>query len=167
MFWWFELSVEHSFITNWQITSEIKSADVGVPIWSLTTFKWSLTFAALSIFTGKFKPNSSYTQAWVYDELGLNFPVKILNAAKVNDHLKVVNDQIGTPTSADFISEVICQFVMKECSTLSSNHQNIYNLVPNGSSSWFEFAKFLLDHAEKAGFNLKCKSKNIIPINTS
>lgn len=105
--------------------------------------------------------------AWVYDEMGLNFPVKILNAAKVNDHLKVVDDQIGTPTSADFISKVVCQFVMRECSTLSLNHQNIYNLVPNGSSSWFEFAKFLLDHAEKVGFKLKCKSKDVIPLKTS
>lgn len=102
--------------------------------------------------------------AWVYDELGVNFPVKILNAAKVNDHLKVVDDQIGTPSSADFISKFVSQFVMKKYVDNCSDHQNIYNLVPNGSSSWFEFAKFLLDRAEQAGFKLKCKSKDVIPI---
>ncbi|MDC3298719.1 NAD(P)-dependent oxidoreductase [bacterium] len=43
--------------------------------------------------------------AWVYDHADVNFPNKILHAAKVKDRLTVVNDQIGTPTSANFIAK--------------------------------------------------------------
>ena len=49
--------------------------------------------------------------AWVYDNSGTNFPKKILQAAHVKNQLTVVDDQIGTPTSADFIANTVHQFI--------------------------------------------------------
>jgi len=43
----------------------------------------------------------------------------------------------------------------------------LYNLVPNGAASWFEFAVCLLSRAEASGFDLKCKAKDVIPIKSS
>ncbi len=43
----------------------------------------------------------------------------------------------------------------------------LYNLVPNGAASWFEFAVRLLSRAEAMGFDLKCKAKDVIPIKSS
>ncbi len=105
--------------------------------------------------------------AWVYDDLGVNFPKKILNAAKINDRLKVVNDQFGTPTSAEFISKVVLKFINQTDLQSLGNHKGIFNLVPNGCSSWFEFAAYLLKNAEKAGIKLNCKSKDLIPVSTN
>jgi len=105
--------------------------------------------------------------AWVYDNLGVNFPKKILNAAKINDHIKVVNDQFGTPTSAEFISKVVLKFIMEIDLRSCDNYKSLFNLVPNGCSSWFEFAAYLLSSAEKAGVKLKCKSKDLIPVSTN
>ena len=105
--------------------------------------------------------------AWVYDNLGINFPKKILNAAKSNCNIKVVDDQFGTPTSADFISEAVFKFITNIDSLNCDNHKSLFNLVPNGHSSWFEFARYLLFSAEKAGIELKCKSNDLIPIKTN
>jgi len=105
--------------------------------------------------------------AWVYDNNGTNFPKKILQAAKVKDQLTVVDDQIGTPTSADFIANSARQFIATKDVSNKQGLNSLYNLVPNGTASWFEFAVHLLSRAEALGFDLKCKAKDVIPIKSS
>ena len=105
--------------------------------------------------------------AWVYDNSGTNFPKKILQAAKVKDQLTVVDDQIGTPTSADFIANTVHQFIAAKDTNGYLGFNGLYNLVPNGAASWFEFAVRLLSRAEAMGFDLKCKAKDVIPIKSS
>jgi dTDP-4-dehydrorhamnose reductase len=110
--------------------------------------------------------------AWVYDHAGTNFPKKILQAAAVKDQLTVVDDQTGTPTSADFIATTVHQFITAEDAGTNPRHNNqqynnLYNLVPNGAASWFEFAVRLLSRAEAMGFDLKCKARDVIPIKSS
>ena len=105
--------------------------------------------------------------AWVYDNAGINFPNKILQAAKAKDRLTVVDDQIGTPTSADFIAKTVYQFITLEGASDKRRSNNLYNLVPNGEASWFDFAVFLLSRAEALGFDLKCKAEDVMPIKSS
>jgi len=105
--------------------------------------------------------------AWVYDNSGANFPKKILEAAKGKDQLTVVDDQIGTPTSADFIATTVHQFIAAKDTSNKQEFNGLYNLVPNGMASWFEFAVRLLSRAEAMGFHLKCKANDIIPIKSS
>ena len=105
--------------------------------------------------------------AWVYDNSGTNFPVKILQAAKVKDELTVVDDQIGTPTTADFIANTAHQFIAAKDTSNRQGFNGLFNLVPNGTASWFEFAVRLLSRAEAMGFDLKCKAKDVIPIKSS
>ena len=105
--------------------------------------------------------------AWVYDHAVLNFPNKILRAAKVKDRLTVVDDQIGTPTSAEFIAKTVYQFITSKHSGDKPRLNALYNLVPNGEASWFDFAVCLLSRAEELGFDLKCRAKGIMPINSS
>ena len=105
--------------------------------------------------------------AWVYDHAGTNFPKKIMQAAKVKDQLTVVEDQIGTPTSADFIAKTLHQLIIAEDADINQKYNNLYNLVPNGAASWFEFAVRLLSRAESMGFDLKCKAGDVIPIKSS
>ena len=105
--------------------------------------------------------------AWVYDNSGTNFPKKILKAAHGKDQLTVVDDQIGTPTSADFIATTVHQFIAAKDTSNKQEFNSVYNLVPNGMASWFEFAVRLLSRAEAMGFDLKCKAKDVIPIKSS
>ena len=105
--------------------------------------------------------------AWVYDNSGTNFPKKILQAAHGKDQLTVVDDQIGTPTSADFIATTVQQFIAAKDDSSKQGLNNLYNLVPNGTASWFDFAVRLLSRAEAMGFDLKCKAKDVIPIKSS
>ena len=102
--------------------------------------------------------------AWVYDHSSTNFPKKIIQAAKVKDRLTVVDDQIGTPTSADFIADTVHQFITEKNTSNKLGFNDLYNLVPNGAASWFEFAVCLLSRAEFKGFDLRCKAKDVIPI---
>ena len=105
--------------------------------------------------------------AWVYDNRGTNFPKKILQAAHGKDQLTVVDDQIGTPTSADFIATTVHQLITTEDANNNPRHNNLYNLVPNGAASWFEFAVHLLSRAEAMGFDLKCTARDVIPVKSS
>ena len=102
--------------------------------------------------------------AWVYDHAGINFPKKILQAATMKDQLTVVDDQIGTPTSADFIATTVHQLIITGDAHNNHRYNNLYNLVPNGAASWFEFAVRLLSRAEAMGFDLKCTARDVIPV---
>jgi dTDP-4-dehydrorhamnose reductase len=103
----------------------------------------------------------------VYDHAHSNFPNKILQAAKVKDRLTVVDDQIGTPTPADFIAKTVYQFITAKIFGDKPRLNTLYNLVPNGEASWFDFAVRLLSRAEALGFDLRCRAKDVIPINSS
>jgi len=105
--------------------------------------------------------------AWVYDHAGINFPIKILQAAKAKGQLSVVDDQIGTPTSADFIAKTVYQFITSKGASDERRSNNLFNLVPNGEASWFDFAVSLLSRADALGFDLKCKAEGVMPIKTS
>ena len=105
--------------------------------------------------------------AWVYGNSGTNFPKKILEVAKGKDQLTVVDDQIGTPTSADFIANTVHHFIAAKDTSNKQGFNGLYNLVPNGTASWFEFAVRLLSRAEAMGFDLKCTAKDVIPIKSS
>ena len=105
--------------------------------------------------------------AWVYDSSGTNFPKKILQAAKAKDQLSVVDDQIGTPTSADFIANKVSDFIAIKDVCARPRFNGLYNLMPNGAASWFEFSVRLLSRAETMGFELKCKAKDVVPIKSS
>lgn len=105
--------------------------------------------------------------AWVYDHAVSNFPNKILQAAKVKDRLTVVDDQIGTPTPADLIAKTVYHFITAKHYGGNPRLNALYNLVPNGEASWFEFAVRLLSRADALGFDLRCRAEDVMPINSS
>ncbi len=104
--------------------------------------------------------------SWVYDSQGKNFFKTILSLAKKNKTINVVDDQIGSPTMASLIADATILILYK---TLSSKENlcGIYNLVSRGYVSWYEFASYILESAEKAGINLECKSSALKAIASS
>lgn len=76
--------------------------------------------------------------AWLYGQYGKNFPYSIMNAAKTRKELKVVSDQIGTPTFTVDLASTIRDLVT------GSPLYGTYHVTNDGSCSWYDFAKEIL-----------------------
>lgn len=75
---------------------------------------------------------------WTYGLHGDNFIKKILKAAETNKSLKIVEDQIGSPTATTAVSQAIMCLV-------ASKVTGLYHFASNGYASRFDVAKFILN----------------------
>ena len=91
-----------------------------------------------------------FRTSWVYSNIGHNFYLTMKKLSQERDELKVVADQIGVPTSNQFIAEQIKAIIPQ----LNDNNTGIYHLVPDGSCSWYEFAKQIIGQTNPE-FNLE------------
>ena len=93
-----------------------------------------------------------FRTSWVYDNKGNNFPNKIVNMAKQGKSIQVIDDQYGVPNHVDFLSLSTLTCLKKYCK-YSSTEKNIahglYNLSCNDQTTWFNFAKYILDGIHK------------------
>ena len=71
--------------------------------------------------------------AWLYGRYGKNFVKTIIDASKKKDVLKVVDDQIGSPTSVQDLSFVISRL-------FNGYSYGLYHCSGDGRCSWYEFA---------------------------
>ncbi len=95
--------------------------------------------------------------SWVYGDGG-NFIRTILRLAAERDRLKVVADQVGAPTSAQWLAGVGVQMAG------SRLQSGIYHAVPDGEVSWHGLAVFAIESAASYGEGIEVKSENILPI---
>ncbi len=102
--------------------------------------------------------------SWVYGEHGNNFPKTILNVAQKRGMLKIVDDQIGIPTYTGFISNITYKIIQHLIKNNKESLSGVYHLTSQGNCSWYEFAKFFIESAYDNGLQLKCDTKNILPI---
>ena len=79
--------------------------------------------------------------SWMYSEYGNNFVDTILRLSKKNDTLNVVTDQIGNPTYARDLSQLIMKIVMSEEFNSFDQSSKIFHYSNEGSCSWYDFAK--------------------------
>ena len=75
--------------------------------------------------------------AWLYGVDGKNFVKTIVAKAAAGEELRVVDDQIGSPTYARDLAEALAAL-------LSRGLTGVYHLTNGGSCSWFEFAREIL-----------------------
>ena len=107
-----------------------------------------------------------FRTSWVYGVHGKNFIKTILRLAQTKETLNVVSDQIGAPTSAEFIADISAELAL--CALNGKRELfGIYNLVPNGATSWCDFAKWIVSQTQSLGVELALKSQNIHPIPSS
>ncbi|PSN16432.1 dTDP-4-dehydrorhamnose reductase [filamentous cyanobacterium CCT1] len=104
--------------------------------------------------------------AWVYSAYGKgNFVKTMLRLGRDREELKVVMDQVGTPTWAQQISEVISQLLpMFNTPALDLEKMGVYNCTNSGVASWYDFAIAIFEEAQELGFPLKIK--HVHPITT-
>ncbi|MFV0565524.1 MAG: dTDP-4-dehydrorhamnose reductase [Flavobacteriaceae bacterium] len=91
--------------------------------------------------------------SWLYSEYGNNFMKTMLRLAKTRDEIGVVSDQIGTPTYAGDLAEIIIEIINSR-----SQYYGLYHYSNEGAVSWYDFAKAIFNRN-----NIKIK---VNPINT-
>jgi dTDP-4-dehydrorhamnose reductase len=94
--------------------------------------------------------------AWLYSEFGKNFVKTMLNLTVTKPQLKVVFDQVGTPTYARDLAEIIYKMVGERTA-----YKNVgtYHFSNEGVCSWYDFTKMIAEYADNAGCDiLPCHS---------
>lgn len=79
--------------------------------------------------------------AWLYSEFGKNFCKTMINLTSTKPQIKVVDDQIGTPTYALDLAKAIEAIVAK----YDGSQSGIYHYSNEGICSWYEFAKAIAE----------------------
>ena len=96
--------------------------------------------------------------AWLYSEFGKNFCKTMLNLTATKPQLKVVFDQVGTPTYARDLADAILVAIKaykKESLTLTPEpftKNGIYHFSNEGVCSWYDFTKMIQQIAVELGF---------------
>ncbi len=121
-------------------------------------------------------PHLIFRTSWVYGLRGRNFLLTILRLAKERDELKIVDDQIGAPTWSRMVAEATSQILARSIlpltphSSLLAQYVGIYNLTAASRTSWYGFAKAILDSMTIQSANPSLlsphPSPNLIPITT-
>ena len=98
--------------------------------------------------------------AWVYGRHGHNFMKTMLRLGADRDELRVVADQVGTPTPAALIADVTAELL-----GLRDAPSGTFHLTPRGETSWHGFAEAIFEEALARG--LISRAPKVIPIATS
>ena len=77
--------------------------------------------------------------AWLYSQWGKNFVKTMQSLTATHDTLKVVFDQVGTPTFAGDLADVIAHII----NTGQTDKTGIYHFSNEGVCSWYDFAKLI------------------------
>lgn len=83
-----------------------------------------------------------FRTAWLYSEYGKNFVKTMLNLTSTKPELKVVFDQVGSPTYAQDLADAIFHIV--ENRKMDGN-EGIYHYSNEGVCSWFDFTKMIAE----------------------
>jgi dTDP-4-dehydrorhamnose reductase len=97
-----------------------------------------------------------FRSSWVFSAHGQNFLKTILRFAQEREELRIVDDQIGAPTSVELMKAL----------TLKALHfkakYGVYNLAPVGFVSFYEYGCFIVETARRLGADIKAKT--IVPV---
>uniref|UniRef100_B1XT96 dTDP-4-dehydrorhamnose reductase n=1 Tax=Polynucleobacter necessarius subsp. necessarius (strain STIR1) TaxID=452638 RepID=B1XT96_POLNS len=104
-----------------------------------------------------------FRTSWVYGDGG-NFIRTMLRLAKDREELKVIHDQHGVPTSAEWLAQISLDLVLDQQGGLKVFPSGIYHAIPAGETTWHGLASFAVQVALNAGIELKAKPAAIKPI---
>jgi dTDP-4-dehydrorhamnose reductase len=95
--------------------------------------------------------------SWVYSARGKNFLCTMARLARERRELRVVADQIGAPTSARFIAQVVARAIANEPDLLRTRMRRAKGLVhvaASGEATWYQFAAAIVDGLRSRGTSL-------------
>jgi dTDP-4-dehydrorhamnose reductase len=103
--------------------------------------------------------------SWVYAARGGNFARTMLRLAAEREQLSVIDDQHGAPTGAELLADLTAHM-------LRSVHAQpalggTYHAVASGETSWYGYARHVIEFARNAGHAVRVKPRDITPVPTS
>ena len=93
-----------------------------------------------------------FRTAWLYSEYGKNFVKTMLNLTSTKPELKVVFDQVGTPTYAQDLADLIVKIITDRT---FRDHPGIYHYSNEGVCSWYDFTKMIAEIAGNDGCDIR------------
>jgi dTDP-4-dehydrorhamnose reductase len=105
--------------------------------------------------------------SWLYSTRRDSFVTKVIQWGRENTFLRIVSDQIGSPTWARSLAEVTAQMVAEGGNQIYQwvgDHSGIYHLGGSGCASRYEWAKLVLKYDPHREL---LKAKKIIPASTA
>lgn len=111
--------------------------------------------------------------SWVYASRGKNFLTTMVRLAKERPELRVVADQIGAPTSARMIADIVIKLLQENCSqsphikaieAVFARAHGLLHLCATGTTSWHGFATAIVDGLGTR--HVPVAATRVIPIST-
>jgi dTDP-4-dehydrorhamnose reductase len=105
--------------------------------------------------------------SWIYAARGKNFLCTVARLARERKELRVVADQIGAPTSARFIAQVVARIIANEPKLLRTRMREAKGLVhvaASGETSWCQFAAAIISGLRDRGTSLAIE--RVTPVRT-
>ncbi len=112
-------------------------------------------------------PHLILRTSWVYAARGGNFAKTMLRLASERDALNVINDQVGAPTGADLLADVTAHAIRAiKAPGGNPTLQGLYHLVAGGETTWFDYARYVIEWARAQGLPIQVAPDAIQPIST-
>lgn len=103
-----------------------------------------------------------FRTAWLYSEFGKNFVKTMLNLTATKPQLKVVFDQVGTPTYARDLADVILVAIEDYKKEWNLKHETwnytktgVYHFSNEGVCSWFDFTKMIAEYSGQTNCDIQ------------
>lgn len=91
--------------------------------------------------------------SWVYGARGDNFAKKMLRLSQERDELRVIADQVGAPTGAELLADVSAHMIRH--TMVNPSLAGLYNVVPDGHTSWHGYAVHVIEAARARGVPIR------------
>ena len=101
--------------------------------------------------------------AWLYGVEGHNFVKTMLGLFRAKKHIRVVNDQFGSPTSASDLAAALLE-VATRLKAESNAHWGTYHYCGQGITTWHDFAAHILKLAKP---HISVRTTQLEPITTA
>ena len=120
-------------------------------------------------------PHLIIRTSWVFDARGRNFLNTILRLAGEREELRIVDDQIGAPTWSRVVADATVKILTRVASRSDAivdeiaNASGIYHLCCEDPTSWFRFAKEIIEKYRRSVENEPARAlrvKRVIPISS-
>nr|WP_314876143.1 dTDP-4-dehydrorhamnose reductase [uncultured Pseudomonas sp.] len=101
-----------------------------------------------------------FRTSWVYAARGNNFAKTMLRLARDRATLSVIADQVGVPTGADLLADVAVAALQQ--AFRKPELGGVYHLAPAGETTWYAYAKYVIEFARNHGESLSVETVNPI-----
>lgn len=110
-------------------------------------------------------PHLIFRTSWVYGARGKNFLLTMQRLLRERDQVRVVDDQIGSPTWVGSLADATRQILSSVANArdVFDRHSGLYHMTCGGQTSWYGFACAIAEHMRAPGKKLA----EIIPIPTA